>query len=187
MPIRLELGPRDLAAGTALMSRRLSYRQPDAGKEAIPLDCGAGPCWLPSLPRSRRCCCGGPPTSATTTRPRSTPGRVRRRGGGRLGAGAALRRAGLRGRDQGRNHGHAALHPAGRRTRAGHRASAAASRPPTASGSSSPAPTSSSRLALSRSRGNVRSANFHSRLRASRASWLVRRSPSAPAPARRTP
>jgi prolyl-tRNA synthetase len=38
VPIRLELGPRDLAAGTALMSRRLTYRQPDAGKEAIPLD-----------------------------------------------------------------------------------------------------------------------------------------------------
>jgi prolyl-tRNA synthetase len=38
VPIRLELGPRDLAVGTALMSRRLSYRQPDAGKEAIPLD-----------------------------------------------------------------------------------------------------------------------------------------------------
>jgi prolyl-tRNA synthetase len=37
VPIRLELGPRDLAAGTALMSRRLSYRQPDAAKEAIPL------------------------------------------------------------------------------------------------------------------------------------------------------
>src|SRR5262249_51862722 len=38
VPIRLELGPRDLAAGTALMSRRLHYRQPDVGKEAIPLD-----------------------------------------------------------------------------------------------------------------------------------------------------
>ncbi|HMD22496.1 MAG TPA: His/Gly/Thr/Pro-type tRNA ligase C-terminal domain-containing protein, partial [Streptosporangiaceae bacterium] len=38
VPIRLELGPRDLAAGTALMSRRLSYPQPDAAKEAIPLD-----------------------------------------------------------------------------------------------------------------------------------------------------
>jgi prolyl-tRNA synthetase len=37
VPIRLELGPRDLAAGTALMSRRLSYGQPDA-KQAIPLD-----------------------------------------------------------------------------------------------------------------------------------------------------
>jgi prolyl-tRNA synthetase len=37
VPIRLELGPRDLAAGTALMSRRLNYRQPDAAKEAIPL------------------------------------------------------------------------------------------------------------------------------------------------------
>src|SRR5208282_411564 len=35
VPIRLELGPRDLAAGTALMSRRLSYRQPDAAKQAI--------------------------------------------------------------------------------------------------------------------------------------------------------
>jgi prolyl-tRNA synthetase len=38
VPIRLELGPRDLAAGTALMSRRLTYRQPEAAKEAIPLD-----------------------------------------------------------------------------------------------------------------------------------------------------
>jgi prolyl-tRNA synthetase len=33
VPIRLELGPRDLAAGTAVMARRLG-----AGKEAIPLD-----------------------------------------------------------------------------------------------------------------------------------------------------
>jgi prolyl-tRNA synthetase len=38
VPIRLELGPRDLAAGTALMSRRLSYPQAGAAKEAIPLD-----------------------------------------------------------------------------------------------------------------------------------------------------
>jgi len=38
VPIRLELGPRDLAAGTALMSRRLNYQQPDAAKQAIPLD-----------------------------------------------------------------------------------------------------------------------------------------------------
>jgi prolyl-tRNA synthetase len=41
VPIRLELGPRDLAAGTALMSRRLNYQQPDAGKEAIPLGSAA--------------------------------------------------------------------------------------------------------------------------------------------------
>jgi len=41
VPIRLELGPRDLATGTALMSRRLSYPQPDAGKVAIPLDSAA--------------------------------------------------------------------------------------------------------------------------------------------------
>jgi len=38
VPIRLELGPRDLAAGTALMSRRLNYQDPDAGKQAVPLD-----------------------------------------------------------------------------------------------------------------------------------------------------
>jgi prolyl-tRNA synthetase len=38
VPIRLELGPRDLAAGTTLMSRRLSYPQPDATKVAIPLE-----------------------------------------------------------------------------------------------------------------------------------------------------
>jgi prolyl-tRNA synthetase len=43
VPIRLELGPRDLAAGTVLMSRRLNYRQPDAAKQAIPLDAGPDP------------------------------------------------------------------------------------------------------------------------------------------------
>jgi prolyl-tRNA synthetase len=43
VPLRLELGPRDLAAGTALLARRLSYRQPDAAaKEAIPLDAAPG-------------------------------------------------------------------------------------------------------------------------------------------------
>jgi prolyl-tRNA synthetase len=42
VPIRLELGPRDLAAGTALMSRRLSYPQCEAAKEAIPLDAAPG-------------------------------------------------------------------------------------------------------------------------------------------------
>jgi len=42
VPIRLELGPRDLTAGTALMSRRLSYGQPDAAKEAIPLKSAPG-------------------------------------------------------------------------------------------------------------------------------------------------
>jgi prolyl-tRNA synthetase len=47
VPIRLELGPRELAAGTALMSRRLNHRQsdtgkPSTGKEAIPLDGAPG-------------------------------------------------------------------------------------------------------------------------------------------------
>jgi prolyl-tRNA synthetase len=41
VPIRLELGQRELADGTALLSRRLSYPQPDAAKRAIPL--GAAP------------------------------------------------------------------------------------------------------------------------------------------------
>jgi prolyl-tRNA synthetase len=38
VPIRLELGQRELAAGTAMLARRLSYPQPDAAKQAIPLD-----------------------------------------------------------------------------------------------------------------------------------------------------
>jgi len=38
VPIRLELGLRDLDAGTTLMSHRLSNGRPDGGKEAIPLD-----------------------------------------------------------------------------------------------------------------------------------------------------
>ncbi|HET9898751.1 MAG TPA: proline--tRNA ligase [Streptosporangiaceae bacterium] len=36
-PIRLELGPRDLAAGTALMSRRLACGAAGAAKEPVPL------------------------------------------------------------------------------------------------------------------------------------------------------
>jgi prolyl-tRNA synthetase len=42
VPIRLELGPRDLAAGTALMSRRLSYPHPDAAKQAVALEAAPG-------------------------------------------------------------------------------------------------------------------------------------------------
>jgi prolyl-tRNA synthetase len=38
VPIRLELGPREVAADSALMSRRLSFQRPDAGKEVIPLE-----------------------------------------------------------------------------------------------------------------------------------------------------
>jgi prolyl-tRNA synthetase len=38
VPTRLELGPRDLAAGAALMSRRLSYPAPEAAKQAVALD-----------------------------------------------------------------------------------------------------------------------------------------------------
>jgi prolyl-tRNA synthetase len=42
VPVRLELGQRELAAGTALMSRRLNYPQPGAAKEAVPLDAAPG-------------------------------------------------------------------------------------------------------------------------------------------------
>jgi len=38
VPLRLELGQRELAAGTALLSRRLSYPQPDTAKQPIPLE-----------------------------------------------------------------------------------------------------------------------------------------------------
>jgi len=41
VPIRLELGPRDLAAGAALMSMRLSYGEGDAGKQSVPLSAAA--------------------------------------------------------------------------------------------------------------------------------------------------
>jgi prolyl-tRNA synthetase len=41
VPFRLELGPRDLAAGTALMARRLNYPRADAVKEAVPLGAAA--------------------------------------------------------------------------------------------------------------------------------------------------
>ena len=91
MPIRLELGPRDLAAGTALMSRRLNYQQPDAGKEAIPLGSAAErlTAELAGVP--------GDAGAAGRRLPRRAHGhgqhlaRIHRSGGDRLGAGPALR------------------------------------------------------------------------------------------------
>ena len=83
VPIRLELGPRDLAAGTVVMARRLGNGQasgsPAAGRSAA----ARNPCpWTPrrpgcpsSSPRSRRCCCSGPPSSGTSGRSARTPGR----------------------------------------------------------------------------------------------------------------
>ena len=134
VPIRLELGPRDLAAGTALMSRRLNYRQPEAAKAVHPARCGARTCWLPSWPRSRRCWRSGPPTSATSTPPPSIPGRSSPppwRSAGRWRCTAASRPAKTRSRRKPQPL------PAASRWQANPsraRVSAAASRPPTASG-----------------------------------------------------
>ena len=95
VPIRLELGPRDLAAGTALMSRRLSYRATGRGQGGHLARCGA---------RAAGCRAGRVPGDAGAAgrrlprRPHRHGqflARVRRRRGGRLGAGAALRRSGL--------------------------------------------------------------------------------------------
>ena len=51
VPVRLELGPRDLAAGTALMSRRLSYPGPRPTSRPSPL-MRRQTCSLPSSPPS---------------------------------------------------------------------------------------------------------------------------------------
>ncbi len=136
VPIRLELGPRDLAAGTALMSRRLSYRQPEGRtRPRRPSRSMRRPtCWLSSWPRSRRCWRGGPPTSATITPPRSIPGPSSSppwRSAGRWRCTAATRLVKTRSRQKPRPL-LAASRWRANPSRA--RASAAASRPPTASG-----------------------------------------------------
>ena len=120
VPIRLELGPRDLAAGTALMSRRLNYQQPDAGKEAIPLGSAAERlaaelAAFQAMLSRRAADFRDEHTVTVNSWPEFTAA---------VATGWALAlhcgEAGLRGRDQGRDHRHAAVHPAGRRTRAGH-------------------------------------------------------------------
>ena len=49
MPLRLEIGPRDVAAGQAVLVRRV-----DRAKEAVPLDApgrrAAGRAWRPTRP-----------------------------------------------------------------------------------------------------------------------------------------
>ena len=60
VPLRLEIGPRDLAAGTALLAKRLG----DEGKTAISLDTAPETLaanWRPS----RRSCCSERPTSGS--------------------------------------------------------------------------------------------------------------------------
>ena len=113
VPVRLELGPRDLAAGTALMATRLGTE-----KTPVPLD-SAGP----AQRRAGRL--PGPAAAAGDRVPRSADrhgghlGRIRGGGRDRLGPGTALRRARVRGRHQGRHVRHAAGHPHRRRAGAG--------------------------------------------------------------------
>ena len=113
-PIRLELGPRDLAAGTAVMVRRLGERQ------------GADPARRRARAAGRRTRgVPGPAARAGHHVPRRAHGhhrrvgRLRQGGRHRLGPGAALRHPRVRGGDQGRDRGHGPLHPARRRPESG--------------------------------------------------------------------
>ena len=108
-PIRLELGPRDLAAGTAVMvaaARRgqgadlARRRARAAGGRAggVPGPAARAGHRLPGLAHGQH----------------RRVGRLRQGGRHRLGAGAALRHPGVRGGDQGRDRGHRPLRAAGR-------------------------------------------------------------------------
>ena len=110
VPIRLELGPRDLAAGSAVMARRLGD-----GKEPIAAGRGAraagrGTGSLPGLPARAGHRVPGLPHGHDRL-----VGRVRGGGGHRMGPCPALRHAGMRGRHQGPDRGHGPVHSAGRR------------------------------------------------------------------------
>ena len=136
VPIRLELGPRDLAAGTAVMAVRLGE-----GKDPVSLD-GRPARLTDELERVP----GLPARRATDFRDEHTHarrrlGRLHRGGRDRLGPGAELRRAGMRGRDQGRDRRPPPAASRWRASRSPVPASAAAIRPRTASGSSSAGPT----------------------------------------------
>ncbi len=120
VPIRLELGPRDLEAGTVLMARRLNYDRQAVAERADRegagvAGLGGGPAVVRAGRRSGDAAAPGDRLPGRADGPGRHLGRLHGRGGGGLGAGAALRRPGLRGRDQGRDHGHGALHPARRR------------------------------------------------------------------------
>ena len=108
-PIRLELGPRDLAAGTAVMVRRLGE-----GKEPISL--GGAPARLADelaafqdLLLERATAFRDAHTVAVDEWDDFVSGGRRR-----LGPGAALRHPGVRGGDQGRDRGHRPVRAAGR-------------------------------------------------------------------------
>ena len=106
VPIRLELGPRDLAGGSALMSTRLG-----AGKTPVPLDSVPArlPAELAAVPAPAAA--AGDRVPGLADPHGAFLGRVRRGGADRLGARVPLRHPGVRGRHQGRDHRHPAVHP----------------------------------------------------------------------------
>ena len=115
VPVRLELGPRDLAAGTALMATRLGEGKTPVSLDSAPDRLGAELSAFQDLLLRR----------ATEFRDGTDAhgglvGRVRRGGRDRLGPRVPLRPAGLRRRHQGRHVRDPPLHPGRRRARAGH-------------------------------------------------------------------
>ena len=136
VPIRLELGPRDLAAGTALMARRLG-----AGKDADPAGRGARAAGRRTGQPSRPSCC----ERATVFRDQRTVTvdtweEFEAAVATGMGPGPALRHSrNARTTSRPQTAATAAVHSAGRRAGAPGPASAAAGRRPTASASSSAA------------------------------------------------
>ena len=112
VPVRIELGKRDIDGGVATVARRLPTVE-GQGKEQIPLEKTAGaaarhPRRLPGVPARPR---GAVPRGAHRRGGRL--GRVHRAGRVRLGPRVPLRGDGLRGRRQGRDRRDAPGHPVG--------------------------------------------------------------------------
>ena len=113
VPLRIELGPRDLAAGTAVIAMRIG----DEGKQTVALDGLASS--LPARLDAYHDALAGPRPGVPrrTARDGADVGALRPPPAGRVGRRTPLRAAGVRGRHQSRDRGHAPLHPLRRRAR----------------------------------------------------------------------
>ena len=114
VPVRLELGPRDLAAGTALMATRLGEGKTPVSLDSAPEQAGRRAVRLPGLAAA-----AGHRVPRGADAHGGLVGRVRRGGRDRLGPRVPLRPAGLRRRHQGRHVRDPPLHPGRRRAGAG--------------------------------------------------------------------
>ena len=109
VPLRIELGPRDIADGEIVLARRdIPGRD---GKQPVPREAPRPRLWPSCSTRSSRRSTTAPCASARTTPPSPQLRRVQGGRRARLRARLVVRGGRLRGRDQGSDRRHLALHP----------------------------------------------------------------------------